>query len=85
MKHDAVTHAVIVTMRDCAKLVCDACGAWSWPGHPGYHTVHGPNGAGNYTHRREDGQTGVPSETLCAATSIWSRIRFDFGPSEVRL
>ena len=58
-------------LRISADLVCDLCGHRAYPGDRERHEIHGPNNAGNYTHKWGD------HEELCKATSIWSQIRWE--------
>ena len=55
--------------QEAAGDVCPDCGGRKFPKVP----LEGPNSAGNYVH----------GDLLCKATSIWSRVREEFGSESV--
>ncbi len=58
-------------LRDAVEAQCTYCGARTLPNEPEAHALHGPNSAGNYTHR------AFGDDQMCQASLIWSMIRWE--------
>lgn len=66
-------------MVDCAKEVCCSCAKRGFPNQD--MPLAGPNTAANYVHVRDTGNGH--QVTLCAASSIWCLMRWEWGSEEV--
>ena len=66
-------------LRDAAKAVCADCAGQAFPGDD--MPLAGPNRAMNYVHVRP--VTSGHQVTLCAASSIWALIRWEWDNAEV--